>query len=194
MLFRRRNPADASEHLRTLLWPRRSFWRSAKYFTKRVLRLSATPHAIATGVAAGVFVSFLPTPGFHFLLAALVAWVFAGNIVASALGTAFGNPLTFPLIWGATYEVGRLVLYGRAIDGLEPLQVGTALRQLDIAQIWDPLLKPMIMGAIPLGLAFGLIFYIATRWSIAGFQERRRLRLAQRAQAERTATSGGTLA
>ena len=50
------------------------------------------------GVSAGVFISFLPIPGFHFLLAALVAWCLAGNVVASALGTAFGNPLTFPVI------------------------------------------------------------------------------------------------
>ncbi len=153
-----------------------------------MLRLSATPNAIATGVAAGVFVSFLPLPGFHFILAALVAWIFAGNIIASALGTAFGNPLTFPLIWGGTYELGRLILHGRAIDGIEPLQVGTALRHLDFAQIWDPLLKPMSVGAIPLGLAFGAIFYIATRWSVIGFQERRRSLLAERrVQAERKA-------
>lgn len=167
-----------------MFWPRRSFWRSAQYFAKRVLRLSATPHAIAMGVAAGVLVSFLPIPGFHFLLAALVAWIFAGNIVASALGTAFGNPLTFPLIWGATYELGRLILHGRAIDGIEPLQVGTALRRLDFSLIWEPLLKPMVVGAIPLGLVFGVIFYGATRWTVSTFQNRRRERLAEKMRRE----------
>ncbi len=190
MLFRRRNPTNLGERFRTLFWPRRSFWRSAKYFTKRVLRLSATPHAIAAGVAAGVFASFLPIPGFHFLLAAVAAWIFGGNVVASALGTAIGNPLTFPLIWGATYELGRLVLHGRAIEAVEPLQVGNALRHLDFALIWEPLLKPMTVGAIPLGLAFGMVFYIATRWSVGAFQERRRLRLAEKMRRENQAREG----
>ncbi|MFR8207121.1 MAG: DUF2062 domain-containing protein [Alphaproteobacteria bacterium] len=35
--------------------------------------------------------------GFHLLLAALTAWIIRGNILASALGTAAGNPWTFRL-------------------------------------------------------------------------------------------------
>jgi uncharacterized protein len=180
MLFQRRNPADFRERLRTVLWPRRSFWRSAQYFAKRVLRLRATPHAIAAGVAAGVFVSFLPIPGFHFILAGLIAWCIAGNVVASAIGTVVGNPLTFPLIWGASYEVGRFILHGRAIDGVEPLQVGAALRHLQFSQLWEPLLKPMTIGAIPLGLGLGLVFYVFTRWAVRSFHDRRRDRLAEK--------------
>ena len=73
MLFRRRKKADLLERARTFFWPRRSFLRSAQYFIKRVLRLSATPHAIAAGVAAGVFASFTPFLGFHFVIAAGLA-------------------------------------------------------------------------------------------------------------------------
>lgn len=169
------------ERLRLLLWPRRSFWRSAKYFAKRVLRLQATPHAIAAGVAAGVFVSFLPTPGFHFLLAAVIAWCIAGNVVASAIGTTVGNPLTFPFMWGATYEVGRFILSGDAIDDVRPLNLGAALKHLDLYQLWEPLLKPMTVGAIPLGLVCAAAAYIVTRWAVAQFHERRRARLAAKA-------------
>ena len=181
MLFQRRNPFHWTERLLIMLWPRRSFWRSAKYFAKRVLRLRATPHAIAAGVAAGVSISFLPTPGFHFLLAAVIAWCIAGNVVASAIGTAFGNPLTFPLIWGSTYEVGRFILYGRAIEDVRPIQLGSALRHLEFSQLWEPLLKPMTIGAIPIGLTFGIVFYFVTRWAVAKFHERRRSRFAAKA-------------
>ena len=90
MLFKSRKPAEFWERLRIWFWPRRSFWRSAKYFSKRILRLRATPHAIAAGVAAGVFASFFPL-GVHFIIAAAVAWLFAGNLVAAALGTGFAK-------------------------------------------------------------------------------------------------------
>jgi uncharacterized protein (DUF2062 family) len=189
MLFKRRTETAFVERLRLLLWPRRSFWRSAKYFAKRALRLQATPHAIAAGVAAGIFVSFVPTPGFHFLLAALIAWCIAGNVVASAIGTAVGNPLTFPLIWGATYEVGRFILYGTAIDDVRPLNLVAALKHLDLYQLWEPLLKPMTVGAIPIGLVAAAVAYVVTRWGVAQFHERRRARFA--AKAARTAGSAG---
>lgn len=96
MLFRRRNPDGFFERLRTYMWPRSSFSRSPQYFSKRILRLNATPHAVAAGVAAGVFASFFPV-GFHFAIAAVLCGLIAGNLAAAALGAVvFGNPLTFP--------------------------------------------------------------------------------------------------
>ena len=49
MLFRRRNRPTRIERLRVAVWPRNSWARSTRYFGKRVLRLTATPHAIALG-------------------------------------------------------------------------------------------------------------------------------------------------
>lgn len=181
MLFRRRIPADLKERLRTWFWPRRSFARSAKYFSKRVLRLRATPHAVATGVAVGVFVTFLPIPGFHILLAALVTWAIAGNVVASALGTALGNPLTFPAIWGATYELGYMILYGAQAGAGERPHLARLLQDLDLSQLWRPLLFPMAIGALPLGLLFAAAFYGLTYWAVRGYRQRRHERFLERA-------------
>ncbi|MDP3898068.1 MAG: DUF2062 domain-containing protein [Mesorhizobium sp.] len=180
MIFRRRIPADFWERARIFLWPRRSFGRSALYIKKRILRLSATPHAVAAGVAAGVFASFLPFMGTHFVIAAAVAFIIRGNMLASALGTAVGNPLTFPFIWGATYELGRFILYGRHPGDIEPLHLGKALWHLEFTQLWTPLLKPMTAGGVPLGLLFGLVFYGLTRWATSAFQRQRRKRLLAR--------------
>lgn len=165
-----------------MVWPRRSFLRSAQYFTKRALRLRATPHAIAAGIAAGVFASFTPFLGFHFLLAAALAWVLSGNVVASAIGTAVGNPLTFPFIWGATLQLGKAILHGAHPGPHMPVDLGRALRHLEFSQLWEPLIKPMAVGALPLGLAVGLIFYFLTRWTVIAFREQRRKRLAERAR------------
>ncbi len=182
MLFRRRKPIDLAERIRTVLWPRRSFVRSATYFAKRVLRLSASPHSVALGVAIGVCVSFTPYLGFHIMIAAAISWLVGGNIVASALGTAVGNPFTFPFIWGATFELGRFMLYGHNSGTIVPVKLGHALRHLHFWQLWEPILKPMTLGAVPIGICFGLIFYFLTRWSLMNFREQRRQRLAERAR------------
>ena len=115
MLFRRRTREGLLQRFRVSLWPRRSLGRSAQYFWKRILRLSASPHAIAAGVAAGAFAAFLPFLGLHILIAAGLAWVLRGNVLAAALGTAaVGNPLSYPLIWAATYAGGRFLLHSGA--------------------------------------------------------------------------------
>lgn len=188
MLFRRRKPADFWDRVRTWVWPRRSVWRSAQYFAKRVLRITATPHAIAAGVAAGVLASFTPYLGFHFVIAAAIALCLRGNVVASALGTVVGNPVTFPFIFGATLATGRFVLFGRHPESIEPFNLGRALTHLDFMHIWQPLLWPMTVGGVILGSLAALIVYLLTRWGTAMFQEERRKRLAERAR--RRAKSG----
>lgn len=170
-----------------MIWPRMSFSRTLHYIRKRVLRLTATPHAIAAGFAAGVFASFTPFVGLHFVLAFALAYIVAGNMVAAALGTGIGNPLTFPLIWSSTYELGHMLINAERPDAAVPVLLVRHLFHLDFATLWSPLIKPMLVGAIPMGLAVSLLFYGAVRWATAEFQERRRVRLAARAQARLSA-------
>lgn len=182
MLFRRRKPEDSWGRIRTWLWPRRSVWRSTQYFVKRVLRITATPHAIAAGAAAGVLASFTPYLGFHFLIAAALAICLRGNVVASALGTMVGNPITFPFIFAATLELGRFLLYGRHPESFAPINLASTLRHLDFGRIWEPLLWPMTVGGLVLGSLAGLAVYLLTRWGTVMFREERRKRLAERAK------------
>lgn len=182
MLFRRRRPQGIWSRLRTAVWPRRSFSRSIQYFVKRVLRLTASPHGIAAGVAAGVFASWTPLLGFHFVLAFAIAYLVAGNMVAAALGTAVGNPLTFPFIWTLTMKVGNFIIGVEQGARHTHINLEALLRHLDMSQLWDPVLKPMLIGSLPLGIVSAVVFYIATYWSVAVFQSRRRLRLAAKAK------------
>lgn len=182
MLFRRRKPEDLWVRMRTIVWPRRSFWRSSQYYIKRVLRLTATPHSIAAGVAAGVFMSFTPLLGLHILISAALAWLIRGNLVAAAIGTTACNPLTVPLMWGASLEIGRFILYGRNPGEPSDIDIGSLVAHFDLTQLWGPVLKPLTVGCIPLGLAFALLFYGLTRWAVVAFREQRRRRLAERAR------------
>jgi uncharacterized protein (DUF2062 family) len=165
------------DKVRIFFWPRMSISRSAKYIAKRVLRLTTTPHAVAAGFAAGAGVSFLPLMGFHFVLGAAVAFCLRGNILASAFGTAVGNPLTFPFIWGGTYALGRSLLSGNEPQSVGPLPLMDVFAKLDFSQMWQPLIKPMLVGGVPMGLVVGLAFYVAIRSAMTAAQKKRARRL-----------------
>jgi uncharacterized protein len=173
MLFKRRKEPCLRERLRVALWPRRSVGRSLRYFGKRVLRLRATPHAIATGFACGIFAAFIPLLGVHIAVALTIAWLIGGNIAAAVIGTTLGNPLILPFIWAATLEVGRFVLSGTLTGEPLPPHLGAMLRHLDFLVLWQPLIKPMLIGAVPLGLIAALLIYFPVRWTVAKFQHRR---------------------
>lgn len=180
MLFNRRNKLGLGERVRVLIWPRRSFSRSLRYMGKRVMRITASPHAIAAGLAVGVFSAFTPFFGFHFVIAVVLAYFIAGNVAAAALGTTIANPLTLPLIWGSTYELGRFIMSGGQTDNSAPLHLGRALQTMRLSEIWTPLIKPMLFGSTVLGLIFATIAYVVARYAVVAFRRRRVERLAER--------------
>ena len=184
MLFRRRQDPPISERVRIALWPRRSWSRSSQYIMHRVWRLRGSPHAIALGFAAGVMVSFTPLVGFHFISAALLALMIGGSVIASAFGTFVGNPLTFPFIWISVYKFGNLLLGTKGefsadvlLSGFEKLWSG--IREFSSDVLWGaleilwPLLKPMTVGGVPLGIMAGAVFYFIVLKTVKAYQHRR---------------------
>ena len=192
MLFRRRNPPAVGERIRIFFVPRRNYRRSFKYYGKRVLRLTGSPHAVAAGVAAGVAASFTPLLGFHFFLSFAIAFVLRGNMIAAALGTVVGNPLTFPLIWLLDFRLGTLI-HGIWRDG-PPQQLPPNFLGSVAENGWEaiePLLWPIMIGAIPLSILAGLSVYALTRSAVGVYQESRRKRLAARRSEQRGAGGVG---
>ena len=165
------------ERVRVWLWPRRSWRRSGSYHRKRLLRLSGSPYSIAMGCAVGVFASFTPLMGFHVIMSVAMAWVLRGNLVAAAIGTLVGNPLTFPLIWAGTFRVGQFLLPGPDQDA--PAKLSVAMEHNSVSQIW-PLLKPMLLGSIPVGLVAGCITYLLVFRMVSAVRAARQARLAGR--------------
>ncbi|MFS2176344.1 MULTISPECIES: DUF2062 domain-containing protein [Rhizobium] len=183
MLFRRRKPAGFKEKMRELLWPRKGFLRPIRYLTMRILRLSASPHAVAAGVAAGVFVSWTPFIGVHFIMAFVITYFLSGNMVAAALGcAAFGNPLTYPFIWGITWEIGHLLLSREDHLAGQAVDLAAMFHKLNFMELWKPVLEPMLLGAIPPGIVTAVALYALTFYTVRGFQTRRRTRLMERAR------------
>jgi uncharacterized protein (DUF2062 family) len=197
MLFRRREKTSHIERARIWVWPRVSWRRSALYYAKRILRLSATPYAIAVGCAIGAFASFTPFVGLHFAISIALAWLVRGNIIAAAIGTAVGNPLTFPLIWTSTYQLGHAILRGEQavqlpqFDRLFSLEFSIDALWRSIQTLWRliqtlwPMIKTMSVGSLPLGILAGLVVYAIVYKSVAAYQANRRKRLQRHRAAHR---------
>lgn len=171
MLFQRREKLSLWNRIRGVFWPRRGWWRAWQYFIKRVLRLQGTPHAIALGVAAGVFVSFTPFVGLHVTMALIFAWVTGGNLIGAVLGTFVGNPLTFPVIWASTFYFGNWMLGKAAVPFHFSAAKSLQTESFDV--LW-PLIKPMIVAGVPMGILFAIACYFPVRALIHAYQRRRR--------------------
>jgi uncharacterized protein (DUF2062 family) len=181
MLFRRREAESLLEKIRVHLWPRRSWTRSSRYVIYRLRRLSDTPHAVALGFAVGVFTAVTPFLGTHMVMAALLAWIIGGSVVAALLGTFVGNPLTYPAFWYATYEIGEWMLGGLAHKPRIDLSAGIFHDSLE--HLW-PILWPMALGSIPVGVALAALSYVLVKPMIDAYKHRRRRKLELRASRE----------
>jgi len=194
-MFKRRVPRPLFRKVCELIWPRSGWRRSSLYVWHRLHRLPGSTYSIAAGFAFGAAVSFTPLPGAHFVLAALCAWIARANVLASAIGTAVGNPWTFPPMWLSTYYVGQWMTggTGAGAEGLDFRAVFHALwygiRHMDaghlVQHVW-PVWWPMIVGSIPLAILSWFVFYMLLKRGIASYHRlhgtRRLERLAARAR------------
>lgn len=151
-----------------------------------VLRLETTPHAVGLGLATGVFVAFLPVLGIQMLIAVVIAWAGRANVGAAVLGTWAGNPLTWPAMWVGSYLLGIVLLGEAGAMTVEELQRTIArlaeapvsrvdpLAMLNTAgQLLWPILKPLFVGSLVLGLISGSALYFIGRRAAEVFHTRR---------------------
>ncbi|MBK1634945.1 DUF2062 domain-containing protein [Rhodovulum adriaticum] len=199
MVFRRRDKRSIGRIVLDGLYPRGGWGRALYYITHRVRRLPDTPHKIARGIFAGLFVTFTPFYGLHFVLAALLARLMHGNIVAALLATLFGNPLTYVPIGVVALKTGHFILgteFDEATDTtLVDKFAGAAADLKDnaialftddranwaqLSQFYNEVFLPYLVGGIVPGIAAGLAGYYLTLPVITAYQNRRRVRLKQK--------------
>ncbi|MEW5962041.1 MAG: DUF2062 domain-containing protein [Pseudomonadota bacterium] len=195
MLFQRRSPPPLAERLRAAFWPRSGWRRALTYAALRVLRLRHGAHEVALGVAIGAFAAITPLLGAQMALAGLAALALRASVAAALLATFVGNPLSWPVIWAATYALGRHMMGLDALAapvGLVPRldALWQALMQgsLDMVSaalaLLAPVLAPMLAGSVPIGLLVGGIFYYIVRKADLGSHRARRLRPIRSASGE----------
>lgn len=169
MLFGRRGRIPIWRRAFNFIWPRAGLRRAGIYIAHRVQRLPGTPYSVAAGLACGAAVSFTPFIGFHFLMGAVISLIIGGNLIASAIGTAVGNPWTFPFIWSWIYVVGRWIL-GENTRAELPAN-------LSLTYIFDrpmDVLYPMAVGSIPTAIVVWVIVFWACYKAVGKYQARRR--------------------
>ncbi len=199
MVFKRRNPRTYLQMLTESFWPRGGWTRAFHYVRHRIHRLPDNPRSIARGVAAGVFISFTPLYGFHFIGAYLSARVVRGNVLAALLGTFFGNPLTFPIIAISSLKIGHFILgtefdeaahatlFGEFVGAGQDLKHNLIALFTDSVAHWDNLIGffdrvflPYLVGGLIPGLIAGVVSYWLSEPVIAAYQKRRRKKLKDR--------------
>ena len=138
-MFKRRDPRSTVQKARQIVWPSMGWRRMIVYLKNRVLRLSDTPRNIALGLAIGAGVSFSPVMFTHFIQGGIIALIMRANIPAALIGTAIGNPWTFPIIWwlSITLGAGLFRAFGLPAEANIP-------KDVDLQMLWEMLLhEPM---------------------------------------------------
>lgn len=195
MVFKRRDKKPFWRAVADFLWPRTGWGRAFNYVRLRLHRLPDQPHRIARGVFSGVFVTFSPFFGAHFFLAAFVAWVMRGNMIAALLSTFVGNPLTFFFIATISMQTGNFMLGrggaddgetrrslgGKFLDAWRDLQDNVVALFTDDTAQWDRLYVfydevffPYMVGGLIPGLIAGTIGYYLSLPVIQAYQNRRK--------------------
>ena len=168
-MFRRKEKKTFIQRCAGNLWPGMGWRRMIKYWGLRVNRLPGSAYSISCGFACGAAVSFTPFVGLHFIFGGILAWIFRGNIIASAIGTAVGNPWTFPFIWLWIYNCGLWMGFGRRSSDQVNFDFAALFGQTSEAALkfdhefvinnaW-PILRPMLAGSVPTSIVMWLLFY-----------------------------------
>ena len=190
MVFGRRQKTGLWHRVRGWLWPRRSWTRSARYIFLRMTRMRGSTHNVALSFAIGVFVACTPFLGLQMALAALLAFAIGGSASAAVLGTFVGNPVTWPAIWLASHSVGSFLISSMSAfdqtafvnDATRLVEAIARVEHASISHAWMmllPVLEPMIIGSLPIGLLGAVAFYVGARRAIRHQRGLRRLRLAR---------------
>ncbi|MEW2912529.1 DUF2062 domain-containing protein [Leisingera sp. JC11] len=196
MVFRRRDRRPPLRVLADFLWPRGGWGRAFLYVKHRVRRLPDSPERIARGIWAGVFTTFTPFYGLHFFIAAFIARLMNGNILASLSATFFGNPLTYVPIGVASLQTGHWLLGTEFDQEVDKSLVGKFLAAggdlkdnlialfMDRPADWQGLhlfynevFYPYLIGGIIPGVIAATVCYLLSLPVIRVYQQRRRAKI-----------------
>ena len=182
-MFNRREKPSFFSRCCNLLWPRMGWARTGNYWAHRVSRLPGSVYSIAAGFACGASISFTPFVGLHILIGGLWAWLIRSNIIASIIGTAIGNPWTFPFIWVWIYNLGVWLGFDSVEEHEKDLDFAAlfgnakqAALKFDLTflaeSVW-PIFGPMLLGAIPTVIVTWFLFYFAIKHIIKTYRHSR---------------------
>jgi uncharacterized protein (DUF2062 family) len=146
-------------------------------FLHKILHVEDTPHRIALGAAAGIFIAWTPTFGLQTILAIALAALVGGNKAVTIPMVWLTNPLTNIPIYGFSYLAGHFLMTGDfqtdpAIKS-EMISLMRDTMNLDFyhTEFWGSLMNVMyhvglelwigsiLLGLLLAGITYPLIYY-----------------------------------
>ena len=140
-----------------------------------LMQIRDTPHAIAGGIAIGVFLGFTPLVGFKTLIAVLFAWLFRCSKLSAALGVAFHDILLpfWPLVLRWQYIIGYWLLsHPHHLPPKLPLHHLTFEHWMHLGTL--KVIWPMFLGSVIMAAPIALGFYFVTLGIVSRHQEKMR--------------------
>ena len=165
-MFKRRERRSVFRFFYEVIFSLKGISRAIGYVGIRLKRIPDTPHKISLGMSCGIFASFTPLFGLHFLIAGLLSYVFRANVLASLIGTFVGNPFTFPFIWIFIYKVGNIFFKNDQNFSLE----------LTFQSLFDQgydILIPMMIGSLIVSIPVWFISYFTVKFLMSSFKKRK---------------------
>ena len=136
------------------------------------------PHAMAGGMAIGVFFGFIPAFGFKTLLALGTSLATRCNLIAAVLGVTLHDVFfwTWPFLYRFEFQLGHWILSHP--HHFAPKLVKTDFRLTEIMQWdnWIHVLYPLLVGSVVIAIPFVILSYGVTLFFMLS-REKRKQRL-----------------
>ncbi|MEE9391873.1 MAG: DUF2062 domain-containing protein [Planctomycetota bacterium] len=146
-----------------------------------VLVIRDSSHALALGLALGMFVAMTPTVGVQMPMVFVLASVFGANRLAGIAIVWISNPVTVVPFYYGYYLIGRLILGGNEVSYED---VGAVLKPREGESSWDALLHlfevfgwPLWLGSFIVAVVLALPTYPLARRFFEARDQRRRARI-----------------
>ena len=192
-MFKRRERRSIFRFFYEVIFSFKGISRAIEYISIRLKRIPDTPHKISLGMSCGIFASFTPLFGLHFLIAGLLSYLLRANVLASLIGTFVGNPITFPIITVFNLKLGEWILGsseyssgdgGKIFEGFLDLIfliyksffTEGSIGENNVPRINEFLngvFIPYSLGGLILGIFIAVISYFLLRPLVATYQKKR---------------------
>lgn len=154
-----------------------------KSWAVKLVTQNSTPHEIAFGLAAGVFVGALPIMGIQMIVVLFLLIPFKNvNRFAAASGVWYTNPLTFIPVYAFTYWIGTLFYhsddildytsFAKAFEGRDTLTGFFNLLKEEQGFFLDLFICTWIGGFI-LGIILAIPTYYITKAAVQKYRNRK---------------------
>ena len=192
-MFKRRERRSIFRFFYEVIFSLKGISRAIGYVGIRLKRIPDTPHKISLGMSCGIFASFTPLFGLHFLIAGLLSYVLRANVLASLIGTFIGNPITFPIITVFNLKLGEWILGsneyssgdgGKIFEGFldfifliyKSLFTEGLIGENSVPRMNEFLYGvfiPYSLGGLILGISIAIISYFLLRPLVSTYQKKR---------------------